>query len=250
MNKTTVTIALAGLLHDVGKFAERAGMELPNGYADNNAGLYQPFRQEQGRHTHKHALYSAAFIERFSSLLPKLDEQKDAASGNSLINLAAMHHKPETPLQWIIAQADRLSSGLDRQVFEGDESGTAYRDFRKTRLIPLAEEMLRGDAFYRNDTLSTYHWRYRLTELAPEQVFAASRKEAEPLDDKAATDEYARLFEQFMKNLERLANRTEPWLWLEIINVFYARRYMPFQNLMDISGFDLQADGDKAQLAL
>jgi len=96
MNKTTVTIALAGLLHDVGKFAERAGMELPNGYADNNAGLYQPFRQEQGRHTHKHALYSAAFIERFSSLLPKLDEQKDAASGNSLINLAAMHHKPET----------------------------------------------------------------------------------------------------------------------------------------------------------
>jgi len=215
MNKTTVTIALAGLLHDVGKFAERAGMELPNGYADNNAGLYQPFRQEQGRHTHKHALYSAAFIERFSSLLPKLDEQKDAASGNSLINLAAMHHKPETPLQWIIAQADRLSSGLDRQVFEGDESGTAYRDFRKTRLIPLAEEMLRGDAFYRNDTLSTYHWRYRLTELAPEQVFAASRKEAEPLDDKAATDEYARLFEQFVKNLERLANRTEPWLWLE-----------------------------------
>jgi CRISPR-associated protein Csm1 len=223
MDKTTVTIALAGLLHDVGKFAERAGMELPAGYSDNNAGLYQPFRQEQGRHTHKHALYSAAFIEQFSSILPTLDDQSTARSGDSLINLAAMHHKPETPLQWIIAQADRLSSGLDRQVFEGDETGTAYRDFRKTRLIPLAEELQRGSDFYQKDTLASYVWRYRLAELTPEQTFPVIQKDAEPTDDKAAIAEYAALFKQFTHDLAALENRTEPQLWLEHFSSLWER---------------------------
>lgn len=224
MDKITVTIALAGLLHDVGKFAERAGMELPSGYGDNNAGLYQPVRSDQGgRHTHKHALYSAAFIERFSSHLPKLDQQADAASGNSLINLAAMHHKPETPLQWIVAQADRLSSGLDRQVFEGDETGTAYRDFRKTRLIPLAEELQRGEAFYKSDTLASYAWRYRLAEMRPEQIFPVCQKEAEPADDKTATAEYAALFIPFTQELAALENLTEPQLWLEHFSSLWER---------------------------
>ena len=35
-------VAIAGLLHDVGKFAQRAGMEVGRGYADDNAGLYHP----------------------------------------------------------------------------------------------------------------------------------------------------------------------------------------------------------------
>ena len=118
MSDKVYTVALAGLLHDVGKFAERAGMEISQQYHNDNEHLYQP--HYDGRSSHKHALYSAAFIERFCTLLPVLDERAGAGSGNSLINLAAMHHKPETALQWIITQADRLSSGLDRQVFDGD----------------------------------------------------------------------------------------------------------------------------------
>ncbi len=216
MDQTTITIALAGLLHDVGKFAERAGMELSAGYETNNAGLYQPVRSDQGgRHTHKHALYSAAFIEKFCEQFPKLDNPAHAASGNSLINLAAMHHKPETPLQWIIAQADRLSSGLDRQVFEGDEGGTSYKNFRKTRLIPLAEELSRGEAFYTSDTLASYTKRYRLAETSPEQVFPVSFKDAEPPDNTAATAEYDTLFQKFAQRLDGLAHRKQPSLWLD-----------------------------------
>ena len=88
------------------------------GYENNNAGLYQRYNREQNRYTHIHALYTAAFIERFANSLPELNDAGSARSGDSLINLAAMHHKPETPLQWIVTQADWLSSGLDRQVFE------------------------------------------------------------------------------------------------------------------------------------
>jgi CRISPR-associated protein Csm1 len=190
-------------------------MELPPGYGDNNAGLYQPHNEAQKRHTHRHALFTAAFFENFARHLPELPSIGEIRTGDSFINLAAMHHKPETPLQWIIAQADRLSSGLDRQVFEGDETGTSYKNFRKTRLIPLAEELSRGEAFYKNDTLASYAMRYRLAELSPEQIFPVKAQQAEPADDAAATKEYGALFQSFTTQLAGLAHRKQPLLWLD-----------------------------------
>lgn len=221
--KDVLKVALAGLLHDVGKFAERAGMEVSRTYADDNAGLYQPYNRDQNRHTHRHALFTAAFIERFAAYLPEVDDQETAQSGDSLINLAAMHHKPETPLQWIITQADRLSSGLDRQVFEGEECGVGYKEFRKTRLIPLAEEMLRGESFYRTDTLATYRHRFRLGELSPGQLFPGVRSEVEPAGDAEAQREYAALFDLFMRELHRLEHRDSPALWLDHLTSLWER---------------------------
>jgi CRISPR-associated protein Csm1 len=221
MSDMVYTVALAGLLHDVGKFAERAGMEVSQLYRNDNEHLYQP--HYEGRSSHKHALYSAAFIERFSALLPKLDDAAVARSGDSLINLAAMHHKPETPLQWIITQADRLSSGLDRQVFDGDETGTAFRDFRKTRLIPLAEEMCFTGKSSENDSLESYQHRYRLCELSPEQVFPVTKGSAEPSDNTAATKEYEILFADFTAALENLSHRDYPALWLEHFTSLWER---------------------------
>jgi len=221
MSDTVYSIALAGLLHDVGKFAERAGMEVSQQYRNDNEHLYQP--HYDGRSSHKHALYSAAFIERFSNMLPVIDDESAGRSGNSLINLAAMHHKPETALQWIVAQADRLSSGLDRQVFEGDETGTAYRDFRKTRLIPLAEELRLNGKFDNDDTLESYKHRYRLRELSPAQVFPVSRSVAEPSDNAAAMKEYAALFTDFSAALEKLSHRNSPALWLDHFTCIWER---------------------------
>ncbi|WP_305046698.1 type III-A CRISPR-associated protein Cas10/Csm1 [Geoalkalibacter sp.] len=214
-NSPIETLTLAALLHDVGKFAERADMPLPAGYQLDNAGLYQPYSEVQKRHTHRHALYTAAFIERHAAHLPELTALGDAKSGDSLINLAAMHHKPETPLQWVIAVADRLSSGLDRQTFEGDEAGIAFRDFRKTRLIPIAEELLRPQEFYTGDGPETYRFRYRLEELSPDQVFPAAKGDVEPCDDEAAKTQYRLLFTKFTENLERLEHQRQPALWLD-----------------------------------
>lgn len=216
-------VAMAGLLHDVGKFAQRAGMEVGRGYADDNAGLYQPYNRDQNRHTHTHALFTAAFIERFAEWLPGMDNRENARTGDSLINLAAMHHKPETPLQWIITQADRLSSGMDRQVFEGEENGAGYREFRKTRLIPLAEEMLRGEAFYGKDTLDAYQHRFSLGEMSPAQIFPGRRGAVEPSDDAAAAKEYASLFDTFTQRLRQLEHRECASLWLDHFTSLWER---------------------------
>ena len=122
MVDTVLKVQLAALFHDVGKFAQ-GSLSLSQEYIERNADLYQPFNKSQGRHTHQHALYTAAFIEKFAKLLPEELNSPDWGEGereDSFINLAAKHHKPETPLQWIVAQADRLSSGFDRVEFEHD----------------------------------------------------------------------------------------------------------------------------------
>lgn len=214
-------VTLAGLLHDVGKLAERAKMEVSRRYLDDNAGLYQPYIREQNRHSHIHALFTAAFMERYAEWVPWMENGKSAKSGDSLINLAAMHHKPETPLQMIIREADHLSSGLDRQVFEGDEQGIAVRDYRKTRLIPIAEEMLRGPEFYQADNHGTYRYRYPLQELSPLQIFPGPKEEAESGNEDTAADEYAALFDRFVSAFKQIECRGITALWLENFDSMY-----------------------------
>jgi len=135
MDDTVYKIAMAGMLHDIGKFAERAKMQVSQEYLINNADLYQPFYNN--RHTHKHSVYTAAFIEQYEKHLPQEFNAHSWGLSDSFINLASGHHKPETPLQWIIAVADRVSSGFDRDEFEGYNKGIDIRDYKKTRLLPI-----------------------------------------------------------------------------------------------------------------
>ena len=86
MDQTVLKIALAGLLHDIGKFAQ-GNLEISPQYANDNADQYQPFYN--GRHTHVHALYTAAFIEQFADSLPRQLNGADWGEGDSFINLAA-----------------------------------------------------------------------------------------------------------------------------------------------------------------
>ena len=63
MDQTGLKIAVAGLMHDIGKFAQ-GNETIPKQYAIDNADQYQPIYNN--RHSHIHALYTAAFIEQFA----------------------------------------------------------------------------------------------------------------------------------------------------------------------------------------
>ncbi len=56
-------IALAGLLHDIGKFRQRA--EAPIDLQTYDKNLYCPFFN--GYHSHIHAIYSADFLKKVVS---------------------------------------------------------------------------------------------------------------------------------------------------------------------------------------
>jgi len=212
MDPTLAKVTVAALLHDIGKFADREALGVSEPYMRSHADLYQPFRQDIGRHTHPHAVYTAAFLEKFSDWLPSEFSSREWGEGEPLINLAAGHHRPEdSPLRWIVAEADRLSSGWERPRMEEEgEPEVEWRDYQKTRLTPLLAQLsLQGG---RPPTSLGY----QLAELSPASIFPRPLEEVTPPGREEAKEEYLRLFAGFREGLARLAHRQESlWLWLE-----------------------------------
>lgn len=209
MDETTLKIALAGLMHDIGKFAERAGMDVPPDILNCNQHLYQPFIK--GHHTHRHSAYTAAFIDYFDGYLPKTLTKAGWGLGDAFVSLAAGHHRPETPMQWIIAIADRISSGFDRQEFEGYNEKIDIPDYKKTRLMTMFEHVCIGGK--KQEPNGRGRWRYPLKPLSPLSIFPVS---AEADAGQTAEEEYKNLFMAFMDDVKSVAHKDENiGLWYE-----------------------------------
>jgi len=197
--KESLKISFAGLLHDIGKFAQ-GGVKLSEDYKKNNQDIYLPFHKAGGYFSHFHALYTIYFIENNlpSNVVTELDNLKlfNQAKEDSFINLAGKHHKPETPLQWIIAEADRLSSGFDRKEFNKGEEIDVKEVFN-TRLIPIFERLLRDDKPF--NSLKDFEWEYPLAELSVESIFPVKRENRNKEDSKK---EYETLWEKFIAKMD------------------------------------------------
>ncbi len=109
-------IIIASWLHDVGKFAQRAGRsEL---YNKELEGQYCK-EQKGGWYSHQHVIYTQGFLEKFRDVLP------DGLDVIKITQLAAKHHSPSEYDEWIVAQGDRLSSGSDRcNILGKEDSGS------------------------------------------------------------------------------------------------------------------------------
>ncbi|BBO16797.1 CRISPR-associated protein, Csm1 family [Candidatus Brocadia pituitae] len=215
MNDTIYKIAIAAFLHDIGKFAERAkgNFYIDPEFLNNHANLYQPFFN--GRHTHQHAVYTAAFIDHIEKFLPKEFNKGNWGLGDQFMNLAAGHHKPETPLQWVVAMADRISSGFDRDEFEDyNAEGIGFKDYKKTRLLTIFEGIA-TDGKWKADNLEAYKFRYPLKELSPLNIFPTDKDEYRSLDNESASKEYDELFFNFVTLLEKLLHKQNISLWFE-----------------------------------
>lgn len=208
MDDTVLKVALAGLLHDIGKFAQE-GMSVSPEFINNHRQLYQPFYNDQ--FTHAHVLYTAAFIDNIEKLLPKGLNKSNWGLDDPFINLAAGHHKPQTEMQWIIAMADRLSSGYDRKNFEEYNKAVAPKDYRQTRLIPLFEGLLNED---NRSGISKY--RYPLEALNPQSIFPLDVEKKEAPTDTQSKADYKSLFDGFVYSLEKILHKDENIsLWFE-----------------------------------
>jgi len=209
MKQTVLKIALAALMHDIGKFSQGC-IQISKQYANDNANQYQPFYNNH--HTHIHALYTAAFIEQFADKLPAQLNEGGWGDGDSFVNLAAGHHNPETAMQWIVAQADRISSGQDRDTFESGEK-IAFKDVKKTRLLPIFEQLNLNpeeDGDYK--TRKNFRYRYPLAPLSAGSVFPLLETEKSLQGN--AVEEYKTLFDSFSNRLDKLQHRsTNVELW-------------------------------------
>ncbi|MCL4215588.1 MAG: type III-A CRISPR-associated protein Cas10/Csm1 [Candidatus Hydrogenedentes bacterium] len=172
-------IAIGALLHDIGKFMQRAHRP-DDGLGPQSRGMENVLCPVfQGRYSHRHVLYTNEFVER----LPFLPQ---GISKSHVANLASFHHRPETPEQVIIRDADHLSSGMDRQSDSEDAPGGPAR-FRSVRLRSVATAI--GP-----DGLSLMaNTGFPLARLDAEAAFPRTGLLEEDL-----TEEYLRLWKQFI----------------------------------------------------
>ena len=164
-------ILLASLLHDIGRVYERAKIELEKNYQQINQDLYQPFKK--GHYTHKHVLYTLKFLEKFKDYIPK-NLLEFTSDGDSLINLSSKHHKPDSPEQWIIAEADRLSSGIERRKYEGSEK---IRDIPSEIPMLSVFEDVSLEGQWREHRQENFNYVYELDPLYPYSIFPRKKHE-------------------------------------------------------------------------
>lgn len=227
----TCRVALGAFLHDLGKFAERARIpEAQEKQAEGssrqavNEILYCP--EWNGRRTHVHAAYTAIGLDLLERWLPDLVGEdmspfapwREKNADDSLINAAAKHHRPDTFLQWIIATADRLASGFEREEFEGynlalDEHQQQGRKLNHytTRQETLLERIRLGSRPAASD------WRYPLDPLSVESIFPVPTKQCEKGTKDAAQARYLDLWNQFLEGIKLIpaSHRHNLPLWLD-----------------------------------
>ncbi len=230
----TTRVALAAYLHDLGKLAERAGAFTGDARLEANLQLYCPYH-EQGRwFSHRHAAHTALAIDLLEPHLPDLllrDPSPFAARRladapatstldptDSLINAAAAHHRPGTFLQWVIATADRVASGFEREEFEAynvarDETATGRNHYQARQLTLFEQIGLEGT----EPPQQGLRWRYPLAVMSPATLFPKPAAECESSADGPAREQYSRVWDWFCEAIRSIpgSHRAALPLWLD-----------------------------------
>ncbi len=226
-------IYLAALLHDVGKFWQRADRHL--GYGRWEQLNKDKYREDlfcpkyNNKYSHKHVLWTAQFIEEILGV---------AGGGNeSLIRLAAMHHNPENDFLFnVISTADHLSSGMDRNKptrdVEHEQDPGAYR---KTPLLSVFEAIGRKLENPEED----WHYRMPVSILDADHLMPVKKEGMEDIEH-----QYAHLWKEFIDEISKL-NKTYNWTNKNFAETLYYlfEKYMSnvpssTQDIPDISLFD------------
>lgn len=201
-------IAISALLHDLGKLAERSGMD-HGGRLDAHKTLYCRWHAEGGYHSHIHAAYTALAWDaleatgHFPDLRHECGPFSDGTADDktdSAINAAAAHHRPSTFLQWIIATADRMASGFERDKFDVEYNDRKERENHfRARLLTLFEQI--GRATVAEGDLV---WRYPLGALSPDSIFPKKTSDCTPANDAEAKVEYHALWDFMLQGIKRI----------------------------------------------
>lgn len=137
-------LVLGCLLHDMGKFLQRAHDRLSDvvGEPLDLESTLCPSRK--GIYTHKHVLYTNAFFDmmrRENLTFPGM------VNAQTVEYIASFHHKPDSsPIpsaSWLCALGDRYSAGMDRREDEETSERSSSRTaFRTTPLQCIFDEII------------------------------------------------------------------------------------------------------------
>jgi len=186
--------ALAGLLHDIGKFAQRAGEQVSNEWRDNRT--QQEFK-------YQHALHTWHFINKY------VPASLQAGA------LAAHHHRPQNAYQARLRLADQLSSG--------ERSSGEARDDSDRKQHPRQLRSIFGSLWEQEHELVPRYFPLDQLQLKREVIFASERA----LPESQAWTAYATLWEAFCEEALQLkkthASDPDPVSYLESMQALLQR---------------------------
>jgi len=204
-------IVLAALLHDIGKFWQRADEKIDKSvnlkqYYDSKNESYDitvPLYENRNP-KYVHALWTNAFFEMTKTgnkLNLNLENDK------TLVNLSANHHKPNNHAEAIVALADRWSSGIDRPD-EGEEGVSGYKEvkdmFGKDFVRKVAMHSIFDTIEQKIDDIQTNHtYKIAPLELDKDILFPIER------NLKNLHDDYKKVWNDFMVEYNALLKKTE-----------------------------------------
>ena len=213
--KNRQKVALAALLHDIGKFWERGDqkydqsdvikLEFPNGVFNHTVPTY-----DNGYPKYAHAMWTQAFLnKKFNGKTVGQIFDLDKDGDTTLSTLAARHHKPSNPLERIISLADKWSSAIDRPD-EGEEGVLGYADIKqkwgegfnkKVPLHSIFDQIVVNDK--KNDKACA-HSLNKLNVLNENNIFTKKLT----IDKNAnLSDQYAKLWSDFDAEYNALVDR-------------------------------------------
>ncbi|MEJ5359436.1 MAG: type III-A CRISPR-associated protein Cas10/Csm1 [Desulfobacterales bacterium] len=196
-------LVLGALLHDIGKFVQRAfgsTKELPWKNYDMESTLCPTDKHQ--RYTHRHVLFTSAFFDLMKEKAVRFPEGVDI---DRVAEIASFHHRPESAsnpsLAWMVALADRYSSGMDRRSEEeGTGEGRSREAYRRLPLRCIFDEVIISD---REKPVKPHAYR-----LAPLDPFSEETLVPVPWEGERASlpNDYARLWAGFEKDYLRLTS--------------------------------------------
>lgn len=207
---TLIETALGAFLHDAGKFWQRAHGSQKNADPEVQARAEDLLpKSRDGRPSHIHALWTWQFFH----WMEKEGLQLAGASRDRVRNLAAFHHRPgggppaEAGAQHLIAEADRLAAGMDREKrmdAEAEAAGSWDQFIRTAMASPFSA--VRLDAALGE---------VRETWLPLDRLRPDGMTDSVPQIDTAGYQaRYQQLLGNFLKEFRAVAGLGQPRLFL------------------------------------
>jgi len=195
---TRQAVILGALLHDIGKFAQRADLPLSSQSKSMETSLCPVYK---GDYSHKHVLWTNEFFKEYGDSFPfNIFTRVTENPIDNCANLACYHHKADTLLQVIIQEADRLSAGMDR--LEGDikDEISGRESYKKIRLHSIFERINLG-----NNPSVLDRYRYELNPLTPlKNIFPKLKEGLEPPEGQLLDRNYDKLWKEFIEDFQKL----------------------------------------------
>lgn len=213
MNKEREKIYLAALLHDIGKFYQRADTKLLKDYTDEHLERMKTLicpENEFGGFGYQHAWWTYKFLYDQKIFFDNIKEGGESVfkvlinsetDQDNLVNLAIYHHRPNenSDMQRIVQLADWWSSGMERTLDnmekeEGKDYGWyKYKKVRLKNILSLVNE---------GNNESTF-------PLKPLNISRANFEKSnevnlESRDNKTVSEDYGILWKEFEEQLKSL----------------------------------------------